>query len=225
MPAQSTNSTLRDREFNAAAEAVAKTRAGADDRTRIDVLEAEIKELERRPTPWALPRLLMKELPYLAMLGMALIGIAYTSFAGQSIILYWETLAPLYAVSCVFAGWRQVDDREARVRLIWTQALQWLAILATMNLIFEPGASGVATNQIEALNLMAILAGGTFIAGVHARAWQICVVGILLGLTVPAMIWVQKSALLLIVGLLATGVAGGILWLNFKNNRDAMPRS
>jgi len=208
----------------AASAAAAGNLAHADDQTRISTLEAEIKELEKKPMQWALPRLLAAETPYLLMLIMALIGIAYTSFAGQAIILYWETLAPLYGVACILAGWRRVEGREAHIALIWTQALHWLAILATMALIFAPGVSGVATNQVEALNLMAVLAGGTFIAGVHARAWQICLVGVLLALTVPAMIWVQQSALLLIIGALVFVVLGAALWFGLGSGRGSTPK-
>ena len=39
------------------------------------------------------------------------------------------------AVLCVSTGWRRVQDREGRLRLVWTQALHWLAFLVAMNLV------------------------------------------------------------------------------------------
>jgi hypothetical protein len=54
---------------------------------------------------------------------------AYTSFSKNPIIVYWEFLVPLTGILCVGTGWRHAHDKEARLRLIWTQALHWLAFL------------------------------------------------------------------------------------------------
>jgi hypothetical protein len=52
------------------------------------------------------------------------------------------------------------------------------------------------------LNLMTLLALATFVAGVHASAWQICVVGLILAVFVPAMAIIQRTSLFIIVALL-----------------------
>src|SRR5262245_54217165 len=79
---------------------------------------------------------LMREWPYLAMLALAFIGVAYTSVAQRPITTYWLALAPFIGINCVAARWRDVEGREARLRLMWTQALHWGAVLAAMNLVF-----------------------------------------------------------------------------------------
>ena len=56
---------------------------------------------------------------------------------------------------------------------------------------------------------MVLLALGTFVAGVHAEAWQICVVGLILALFVPAMAIVQRSSLFIMVALLGAIFIGG----------------
>jgi hypothetical protein len=38
-----------------------------------------------------------------------------------------------------------------------------------------------------------------FTAGVHIGAWRICLVGIVLGVGVPAIAWLEQSALLLLL--------------------------
>jgi len=61
------------------------------------------------------------------------------------------------------------------------------------------------------LTLLILLALGTFVSGVHARVWRICLVGVFLGLGVPTVAWVQDFATLLLVGIPAVG--GGRLRL------------
>src|SRR5262245_28674158 len=82
---------------------------------------------------------LWKELPYLIVLVMTLIGVAYTSASRQPLVVYWEVLALTVFAVCVFSGWRSAQTREARVRMLWTQTLHWLAFLAAMNIVLLPG--------------------------------------------------------------------------------------
>jgi len=58
-----------------------------------------------------------------------------------------------------------------------------------------------------------VLALSTFLAGLHANAWRIAVVGLLLALSVPAAAWLEQSALLLTVeALLVIIVAALFFW-------------
>ena len=75
----------------------------------------------------------MREWPYLAMLILALFGVAYASVTQRPMTLYWLALAPFIGIFCVITRWRDVQSREMRLRLIWTQALHWGAVLAAMN--------------------------------------------------------------------------------------------
>jgi hypothetical protein len=59
------------------------------------------------------------------------------------------------------------------------------------------------------LRRLTLLALGTFTAGIHITAWRICLVGIVLGIGVPAIAWLEQSALLL---LLVAVVLVAILW-------------
>jgi hypothetical protein len=79
--------------------------------------------------------LLKREWPYLLVVVLALFGIAYTSFSRTPMALYWIVLAPLMGVICVVTRWRDIRDRDERLRLIWTQALHWLAVLVATHLV------------------------------------------------------------------------------------------
>jgi hypothetical protein len=72
---------------------------------------------------------LLWEWPYLLMLILALFGVACTSVVQQPMMTYWMVLAPFIATICVVVHWREVEGREERLRLVWTQTLHWIATL------------------------------------------------------------------------------------------------
>lgn len=156
--------------------------------------------------------LLWANLPFAAMLGLALIGIALSSFGAGSLNVYWEIVTTIYCVLCISSGWPHAEDASDRTRLVWTQALHWAAFFVTMHLVSSANVRVVESNTAIGIDQMAILALGTFVAGVHARAWQICMVGILLAASVPAMAWVERSAMLVILVLVLVGFIVATFW-------------
>ena len=156
---------------------------------------------------------LAKEWPYLLVLILALSGVAYTSFSGTPITKYWIILAPFIGIICVVTRWRDAENREQRSRLIWTQALHWAAVLAAMRLMFVADVGRMMNADASALAALTILALGTFTAGVHIMAWRICLIGGLLALGVPAIAWLEQSALLLLlVAVVAVAVIAPFFW-------------
>src|ERR1700731_4650542 len=119
----------------------------------------------------------LRELPYVVVLILTLFGVAYASFSRQSIVGYWEFLTPVIGVLCVVTAWPHAPDRAARLRLVWTQALHWLAFLVAMNLLLLSGVASTLSADATGLMILPLLALGTFVAGVHTQAWQICVLG------------------------------------------------
>jgi hypothetical protein len=156
------------------------------------------------PPPHSVARtFLIKEWPYLLVLVLALFGIAYTSFSHTAMTTYWIVLAPLIGVICVFTRWRDAHGRDERLRLIWTQALHWMAVLLAMHLMYMANVTRMMNADASALAALTLLALGTFTAGVHIAAWRICLVGLLLGVGVPGIAWLEQSALFLVLGALA----------------------
>ena len=156
---------------------------------------------------------LLKEWPYLLVLILALSGVAYTSFSGTPITKYWIVLAPFIGIICIIARWRDAENREQRSRLVWTQALHWAAVLAAMHLMFVADVGRMMNADASALAALTILALGTFTAGVHIMAWRICLIGGLLALGVPAIAWLEQSALLLLlVAVVIVAVVAPFFW-------------
>jgi hypothetical protein len=154
-----------------------------------------------------------RELPYFAMLSLAILGVGYVSFTGQPTDFIWISLVPVFGAMCVFAGWSHVQGREGHWRLIWTQALHWLSFFVVMNLVYLPEVRSVANNNAAGLNVMTILALATFVAGIHAQAWQICGVGLILAFAVPLVAWIEQSALFSLVVVVGIAIVAGSLWL------------
>lgn len=173
---------------------------------------------EADPFPRRTGRLLGK-LPYLVVLILATLGVAYTSITGSPLYGYWELLGLAVGLACIVIGWRQTDDKRARRQIVVTQALHWAAFLIAMNIILWPSVNTFLNGPATGLALMLLLALGTFVAGVHVSA-DIAILGIALALTVPAIAWLKKSALLIaLVGLVIGGLA--VLFRPSSQNRDA----
>ena len=172
------------------------------------------------PRPPRHPSLWIRELPFVVLLVLTILGVAYTSFSKKPLVLYWELLAPLIGVACVATGWRSAGAKAERSRLVLTQTLHWLAFLVVMNLLLLPSVQRVFTADSTGLAVFTLLALGTFTAGVHIFSWQICLLGLIMALCVPALAWVENSALL--VGLAAVAALALVVvsWRHWREKRQ-----
>src|SRR3984893_14016609 len=163
---------------------------------------------------------LAKEWPYLLILILALFGVAYTSFSRTPLPICLIALAPFIGVICVVTRWHDAENRENRMRLIWTQALHWGAVLLAMHLMFVADVARMMNADASALAALTVLALGTFTAGVHIAAWRICLVGIALGVGVPAIAWLEQSTLLLLlVFVVLVAVTAPFFWHDKRESK------
>jgi hypothetical protein len=166
-------------------------------------------------------RLLLRELPYIVVLVMTMIGVAYTSASRRPLVIYWEVLALTVGTVCIITGWRHTEGSDARVRMLWTQALHWGAFLVAMNIVLLPGVQRVLTSSATGLTLLMLLALGTFVAGIHLSV-RICMLGLTMAASVPAIAWLKQSALFLILAaitLIAIAIAAWWLQANRRSSR------
>ena len=161
----------------------------------------------------------IRELPFSLVLILTTVGVAYTSFSKQPITGYWELLAPLIALVCIGSGWDSATDNAARFRLMGTQAVHWLAFLLVMNMLLLPSVQKIFNAQATGLAIFTLLALGTFTAGVHVLSWQVCLLGLIMALGIPAIAWIENSALIVV---LIFGVVIGIavvIWWHVHDRR------
>jgi hypothetical protein len=159
----------------------------------------------------------IRELPFTVVL--ILIGIAYTSFSKQPIVGYWEILAPLIGLVCIAAGWHAAHDSKARLRLIVTQALHWLAFIIVMNLMLLPSVQRVFNANATGLAVFTLLALGTFTAGLDVLSWHICLLGLIMALGIPAIAWIENSALIFVLAAAAVLGLAAVFWWHWRERR------
>lgn len=160
----------------------------------------------------------IRELPFTVVLILTIAGVAYTSFSKQPIVGYWEILAPIIGLVCIGAGWQEAGDKTARLRLIVTQALHWFAFILVMNMLLLTSVQRIFSAQATALAIFTLLALGTFTAGVQVLSWQVCLLGLIMALGIPAIAWVENSALLVMLIVAAVVGIAAVLWWHWRQH-------
>ena len=153
-----------------------------------------------------------RELPYAVVLVVTLLGVAYTSFTKRPATGFWEFLVPVIGIVCIWSGWRFAHDKKARLRLIWTQTAHWLAFFVAMNLLWLSTVQNMLNADATGLAILLLLALGTFVAGVHIPAMEICILGFVMALFVPAIAWIEEAALILLLGVIVLIGVGIMFW-------------
>ncbi|MBU6462562.1 MAG: hypothetical protein KGL35_23155 [Bradyrhizobium sp.] len=161
----------------------------------------------------------MREIPFSLVLILTLLGVAFTSLLKQPIMVYWELLAPVIGLVCVSSRWSAAEGKTPRIQLIITQALHWAAFLLVMNMILLPSVGTILNANATGLAVLMLLALGTFTAGVHILSWQICLLGIIMAFCVPAAAWIEASALIVVLILIAVFGIGFVLWWFWHQGR------
>jgi hypothetical protein len=156
---------------------------------------------------------LWQQLPYIVALVLAIAGVAYTNVSHQPLVGYWEFLALAIGVVCVVTKWPETEGKEAQLRLIWTQALHWVAVLVTMNIMLVSGVQQLLPTPATSLVLLTLLALGTFLAGVSLLSLQISFLGFAMGAAVPAISWLQQSVIFFLLGAVLLIGLGITFWL------------
>jgi hypothetical protein len=165
-------------------------------------------DLEPIAEPFISMNAVLRNLPYVAALALAIFGVAYSNFSGHPINGYWEFLAIAVGVVCVVTAWPNAPDRQTRLKLLWTQAAHWITILVAMNLVLLQGFQQLLPVQAAGLVLLLLLGIGTFLAGIHLMSLRISFLGFAMAMSIPAMTWLkQASLLLLLAGVAIAGLA------------------
>lgn len=179
--------------------------------------------MEPSPAHARMTHFLWQQLPYIIALVLAVAGVAYTNASHQPLVGYWEFLALSIGVVCVINKWPEVDGKEARWRLIWTQALHWVAVLVTMNIMLVSGVQQLLPTPATSLVLLTLLALGTFLAGVSLLSPQIAFLGLAMGVTVPAISWLQQSIIFFLLGAVLLIGLGITFWLRQDRSPGSSP--
>jgi hypothetical protein len=188
-----------------------------------EINEQQNEAAETSSTHSAMSNFLWQQLPYIIALVLAIAGVAYTNASHQPLVGYWEFLALAVAVVCIVTKWPELDNRQAKVRLIWTQTVHWIAVLVTMNIMLVSGVQQLLPTPAASLVLLTLLALGSFLAGVSLLSLRLCFLGVAMMAAVPAISWLKQSILFfLLAAVLLVGLAM-TFWLRGDHRRVAAP--
>jgi hypothetical protein len=162
------------------------------------------------PTPKA--SFWLRELPYLIVLGLTLVGVGLTAVSRTPPTGYWEFMALVLCVVTISSAWAETSGRNARLRLIVTQALHWLSFLVAMNLTLLPGVQRILNPEATGITALLLLALGALTAGINILSWQIAFIGLVLAISVPLKAWLQQGAVVVVLGLIVAAVGLGVIY-------------
>ena len=176
---------------------------------------SNISELAPDGKKHRLTAILEYDWPYLLMLVLSVVGVAVSSIMSGRVLLYWEVVVPIFALSCFFARGPFQNNQE-RIKAIRQDTLHWIAVFLSMHLLILP----MLNVDAVALMLLTVLGLGLFTAGNQIGSWRIALVGILLGAAVPGMAWIQRSALLMALGVIGV-ICFAIFFMTKKSPEQA----
>ena len=164
----------------------------------------------------------LQELPYVVALVLAIAGVAYTNVSQQPLVGYWEFLALAVAVVCIVTKWPQLDNRQAKVHLLWTQTLHWIGVLVAMNIMLFSGVQQLLPTPAASLVLLTMLALGSFLAGLSLLSLRLCFLGIAMMATVPAISWLKQSILFFVLAAVLVVGLGLTFWRHGDRRRKSV---
>jgi hypothetical protein len=88
-------------------------------------------------------------------------------------------------------------------------------------MILLPSVQTILNANATGLAVLMLLALGTFTAGVSILSWQICLLGIIMALCVPAAAWIEASALIVTLISVAALAIGVVFWWHWHERREA----
>jgi hypothetical protein len=80
-------------------------------------------------------------------------------------------------------------------------------------MLLLPSVQRILNANVTGLSIFTLLALGTFTAGIHVASWQVCILGLIMALSIPAIAWIESSALIVVLVLfVALGVGAAVRW-------------
>ncbi len=144
-------------------------------------------------------RRLIDEIVLFALLGLSYLGVAITNVSPPKSQWYWLAMVPVFFLLSLVTEWRHV--RSARYRageVIWTHALQWLALAAAIEAVFLIQQLGRLNNETTGLMLLLVTALSAFDAGIR-MGWLYRLTGIFLGISLLLLAYVERYLWILVL--------------------------
>ncbi len=146
---------------------------------------------------------LIDEITLLILLGCTYIGVAYTDISPAQSHRYWLMMVPVFFIASLATEWQHVRSGKYPWKtVIWNHTLQWLAVLAAVQMVFSIQQTGRLNNEATGLILLLLFALITFITGIR-MGWLFRLAGVFLAISLLLLAYLERYLwLLIIIGVL-----------------------
>ena len=156
----------------------------------------------------------VEEIAFLALLMLAIGGMAVTDYSARSGLSYWLVVIPLFAAVSIFNGWRRASADGKKVgAVLLSQVLHWGALTLAVVLIYLLERTGRLNREDAGLVALLCLSLTTVLAGIHFDR-RLAVLGILLAIGTACAALVEEFFWILLIPTLLAGVV--VVWRRRK---------
>jgi hypothetical protein len=172
-----------------------------------------VDELPSTPPPAPARGVRLEEIILVLLVLLSGIGVIVNDYAEPpTAFRLWLWMTPLFGVVSTVAAWSRAQRRGEPVgAIVPTQVVHWLGVVGAVLLIYVLQAYGRMTSEAAGSAVLVVLALATFLAGVYTD-WRLSVLGIVLGITVVGVAYVERVALV-IVPILLIAIIGLVVYM------------
>jgi len=123
---------------------------------------------------------------FIGLIVLSIVGIAIMDFSAAWGVWYWLAMTVVFGIASIVLVNNAAHQRdERRHGLVRPLVLHWLAVLASVSLVFLMQWSLQLTPSTAGLFALLVLASGCVLAGIHFE-WRLAVLGGVLAATFVA---------------------------------------
>jgi hypothetical protein len=136
-------------------------------------------------------RHLIDEITLLVLLGLSYTGITITNISPAGSHRFWLAMVPVFFIASLITEWKHVRTGKYPWKMVlWNHSLQWLAVLAAVQMVFVMQQIGRLNNETTGLMLLLVLALSTFVAGIRL-GWLFRLIGLFLGISLLVLVYIE----------------------------------
>ena len=157
----------------------------------------------------------VEEIAFIALLMLAIGGMAVTDYSARSGLSYWLVVIPLFGAVSVFNGWRKARASGKNISaVLLSQLLHWGALVVAVYLIYLLERTGRLNREDAGLVALLSLSLTTVLAGIHFN-WRLAVLGILLAVGTACAALVEEFFWILLIPTVVVGAV--VVWQRRKS--------
>jgi hypothetical protein len=157
-----------------------------------------------------------EEVAFIALVVLAIGGMAVADFSASSGLTYWLVVIPFFGAVSVYSGWRRARADGKRVgKVLLSQILHWGSLVLAVYLIYLLERTGRLNREDAGLVALLSLSLTTLLAGIHFD-WRLAVLGILLAVGTACAALVEEFFWILLILSVVVGVVV-VVWERRKS--------